>query len=98
VEHRERLLQREQVVPELVDDGPRVRADADADERLDASTERAGIDLGVEPPDDTADAQRPHPGEAARRGEPDAGGELLVREPTVLLQLGQDRPVDSVEP
>ena len=57
----------------------------------------ARIDLGVVPAEHPVGDQAPHPLQGGRGRQPDAGGQLLVREPSILLQLGQDFAVRSVQ-
>ena len=72
-------------------------ADPHGDDRLEPAAERVAVDVGVEAAQDAAGAQGAHALEARGGGEADALGQLLVRDPRILLQRRHEGPVDSVE-
>ena len=86
---RDRLGQRQRVLAERLHLLARVAGEAHEDERLHRDAERARLDERAEAGEDALLAQPPHPLEAARRGEPDPGRELLVRQPSIVLQAAR---------
>ena len=94
---RDRLGQRQRVLAERLHLLARVAGEGDEDEGLHRDAERARLDDRPVAGEDALLAQPPHPLEAARRGEPDPGRELLVRQPSIVLQGGQYGEVRSVQ-
>jgi hypothetical protein len=91
------LRHRERRLAEGVDVGAGVRPDTDRHDRLEAPSERAPVDVCMEATEDAAGVQRSHPLEAAGGSEADERGEVLVRDPRILLESLDEGPVDSVE-
>ena len=97
VEQLDHLGHREGRLAERVDVGPRVGADPHGDDRLEPAAEGIAIDVRVEAAQDAAGAEGAHALEAGGGGEADALGEVLVRDPCILLQRRDEGLVDSVE-
>ena len=97
VEEAEHLRTREQAVAECLVDLERVLMQAHRDQRFEADPRDRGIDLGSVPANDLEPFEPTHPSKAARRGQADAGGELLVRQPSIILQGVDDLVINSVE-
>ena len=72
-------------------------ADPYRHDRLEAATERVVVDIGVEPAENAAGAQRADALEAGRGGEAGPLREVLVRDPRILLQGCDQSPVSSIE-
>ena len=97
VEELDHLRHRKGRLPERVDVGARVGADPHGHDRLEPAAERVAVDVRVEAAQDAAGAKGTHALEAGGGGETDALGQVLVRDPRILLQRGDEGPVDSVE-
>ena len=97
VEDLDHLRHREGGLAERVDVRARVGADPHRHDRLEPAAEAVAVDVRVEAAQDTAGAERTDALEARRGGEADARGQLLVRDPRILLQRGHEGLVDSVE-
>jgi len=97
MEDLDHLREPEGVFPERVDVCARVRTNANCDDRFQRSTERRMVDFGMEASDDAACAQGAHALEAARGSEPHELGEVLVRDPSILLESCYERAIRSVE-
>ena len=66
-------------------------------QRLHPHAQRLRSQVGVDAPDHAALTQPPHPFETAGGGQPDLGGEVLIGDPSILRQKGEDAAIDSVE-
>jgi hypothetical protein len=64
---------------------------------LQAAPDGGRVDLGAVPPDHPGVVQPLGPGQAGRRRDADPLRQRLVRQPTVVLQLGQERTVDRIQ-
>ncbi|MPN09406.1 hypothetical protein SDC9_156696 [bioreactor metagenome] len=68
----------------------------DADQRHQAQPQLLRVELGAVTGDDAGLFQCPHPAQAGRRREADAVGEILVADPPILLQHGENLPIVAV--
>jgi hypothetical protein len=73
-----------------------VSAEADRDHGLELASEAGKVDLGVETTDVSAAAQVADSLQTCRWGDAGQGGEVLVGDPSILLQRCQDQVIDSV--
>src|SRR6185436_19703241 len=64
----------------------------------DADPERFRGDVGMDASDNLALDERAHAEQAARRREPNLGGELLVGQTSIVLESLENLEVDSIEP
>ena len=86
-----------QVVVEAVHHLAHVLLQADRDDGLEADAEHRWIDVGVETPDDPRLHQTADSFETRRRGDLYTFRELLVGDPSILLQDREESEVDSVK-
>ncbi len=81
---------------ERVDPGP-LLPELDPDHGLDPEPQPVQVDVRVEAPQVPLPDQPRHPGVDGGGRQADPGGQLLVGQPSVLRQGGQELEVDSVE-
>jgi len=94
---REDLRQRTTVMLESLHHITRVSRQANRHECLQANAHGPGRHFGMVAAQHAAFLQAAHPRQCARLGEPHARGELLVAQPRILLQQGDERAIYAVE-
>jgi len=93
----DRLPEGKGVLPEAPDLLAGVTSQTHEDEGLDGDAEGPGFDLRPEAGEYSAFPEAADSLEAAGGGQADLGGQLLVRQPSILLESRQDGEVDSVQ-
>lgn len=94
---RAHLRHIDEIVHERVDRAALVFRQLDHEQCLQSDAERLRIDFGVGAQQHAALAQAANALMRARRGKADPGGDLLDREPGIVLQKPQDADIGSVE-
>ena len=81
---------------ERLDGGAVLERQLDVHGDLEAAADRRRVDVGVVAADHAGALERPHAAQARRGREPDALGQLDVREPPVGLQVAQDCAIEGI--
>lgn len=76
----------------------RLTFQADHGEDHDAILQRRRIQVGMIALNDPGLFKRPHAAQAGRRGQPDTLCQLDIGQPSLRLQIGEDLPVDIIQP
>jgi hypothetical protein len=85
------------VVEELIDNPTLMLGQLNHEKGLEPDTQHSRIDFDVGPAQDAGIPHAPDPLVRRRRREPDLGGNLLDREPSIVLQQAQDGDIRSVK-
>ena len=89
--------QRPAMLPETLDDFSRVSRQPHRDQRLQRDAHGGRRDLGVIAAQHTTGLEAADPRQRARLGKPDPRRQLLVGEPSILLQQANQIEVDLVQ-
>lgn len=97
VKDADRLLQRDEVVDELIERRARVSREPNRHERLKRPAKVREIEFSDEATDDPALAERAYAHETCARTEADAVGKLAVRHTRVVLQKRDELTVNRIK-